>query len=277
MGKAAEYETKTIEHLGLVSGMVDELGIGQLIDQVVPQDHEQRLVTVGRAVKAMVLNGLGFANRRLYLSPRFFKNKPTERLVGPGVTAEQLNDDALGRALDALYAFGVTELFTLVAQRACQRLGLTPKVGHLDSTSFHVDGAYEQDRQTEQEESEQGKEPDEEAEGVIRLTQGYSRDHRPDLNQVVLALIAENSASLPVLMAPLSGNASDKTSFAEAITAHAGQLTAAGVEVIVIDSAGFTPATIEALEASGVTWVMSIPATNKAAKKHVVGVEPRAV
>ena len=36
------FETKTIEHLGLVAGMFDEFGIGALIDEVVPQDLEQR-------------------------------------------------------------------------------------------------------------------------------------------------------------------------------------------------------------------------------------------
>jgi transposase len=29
----------------------------------------------------MVLNGLGFTNRRLYLVPRFFEKKPIERLL----------------------------------------------------------------------------------------------------------------------------------------------------------------------------------------------------
>ncbi|QBQ54312.1 DUF4277 domain-containing protein [Nitrosococcus wardiae] len=41
----------------------------------------------------MALNGLGFANRRLYLTPHFFRNKPTEQLMGEGVTPEKLNDD----------------------------------------------------------------------------------------------------------------------------------------------------------------------------------------
>ena len=78
------YKSETLEHLGLVAGMFDELGIGDLVDELVPQDLSQRKVSVGQALKAMVLNGLGFANRRLYLMPEFFRNKPTERLVGAG-------------------------------------------------------------------------------------------------------------------------------------------------------------------------------------------------
>jgi len=71
---------------------------------------EQRIVTLGTAVKAMVLNGLGFVHPQLSLVPMFFHNKPTQRLLAPGVAAQPLHDDTLGRALDALYAYGVTEL-----------------------------------------------------------------------------------------------------------------------------------------------------------------------
>ena len=114
----------------------------------------------------MVLNGLGFINQALYLVPRFFQNKPTYRLISPRVAPEQLNDDALGRALDTLYDYGVTELYSLIAATAATRLGLSPTYMHLDSTSFHVDGRYNID------------EPP--IEQVVHITKGYSRGHRPD-------------------------------------------------------------------------------------------------
>jgi transposase len=102
--------SESLDHLGLVAGMFDELGIGEVIDRATQQDPEQRIVTLGNAVKAMVLNGLGFVNQQLYLVPMFFQNKPTQRLIAPGIDATHLNDDTLGRALDTLYAHGVTEL-----------------------------------------------------------------------------------------------------------------------------------------------------------------------
>jgi len=114
----------------------------------------------------MVLNGLGFINQALYLVPRFFHNKPTYRLISPRVAPDQLNDDALGRALDTLYAYGVTELYSLLAATADAHLGLTPCFAHLDSTSLHVDGHYNSD--------------EEPGEQVVHITRGYSRDHRPD-------------------------------------------------------------------------------------------------
>jgi hypothetical protein len=53
-----ECPSKLLNHLGLVAGMYDELGLGELIDSLIPQDKEKRVVSVGQAVKAMVLNGL---------------------------------------------------------------------------------------------------------------------------------------------------------------------------------------------------------------------------
>ena len=139
------YRSQVLDHLGLVAGMFDELGIGEVIDHTTQQNPEMRDLTVGEAVKAMVLNGLGFINQALSLVPRFFHNKPTSRLISPRTRPEQLNDDAIGRALDTLYAYGVTELYSLIAAHAAERLGLAPRFAHLDSTSVHVDGRYNSD------------------------------------------------------------------------------------------------------------------------------------
>jgi len=106
MAHPQHYSSKLLNHLGLVAGMYDERGYGELIDQLIPQDEEKRIVSIGQAVKAMVLNGLGFANRALYLTQLFFFDKPVSRLIGEGIEAEHLNDDVLGRALDAIYNYG---------------------------------------------------------------------------------------------------------------------------------------------------------------------------
>jgi transposase len=136
------YRTQVFDHLGLVAGMFEELGITEVIDHATQQNPAMRIVTAGHAVKAMVLNGLGFINHQLYLVPHFFQNKPIARLIAPGIQASHLNDDTLGRALDTLYETGVTALYSLIATTAARRLGLTPTFRHLDTTSFHVDGRY---------------------------------------------------------------------------------------------------------------------------------------
>ena len=170
-----EYKTETLEHLGLVSSMIDELGIVESIDNAIEQDKNERKVTIGEAVKAMILNGLGFANRQLYLVPQFFENKPLDLLIKKGIEPNNLNDTVLGRALDSLYDYGVTPLFSQISTQAFKNINLEAKYHHLDSTAIHVDGKYNSN--------------EEKKEGVVHITQGYSKDHRPDLNQVMLLLI----------------------------------------------------------------------------------------
>lgn len=251
-----DYAVQDIDHLGLVAGMVDELGLVELIDALVPQDHSQRSLSVGLLVKAMILNGLGFIQRVLYLMPRFFQDKPLDRLLGPGVLAEQLNDDALGRALDAIHRYGPTELFAPLAAQAVKRLGLACRTGHLDATSLHTD-ARPGDGAA--------------AEGVVRLTQGYSRDHRPDLGQVVAQLICENQAGIPVFMKSLSGNSNDQADFRATVSTHAGPLRAdVGMDYLVADSALYTEATLRELDGFG--WVSRVPETLGMARELTLAV-----
>jgi transposase len=244
--------------------MFDELGIGDVLDQATHQNPEMRDLTVGEAVKAMVLNGLGFINQALYLVPRFFQNKPTSRLIAPRVAPEQLNDDALGRALDTLYAYGVTELYSLIAATAAQRLGLCPRYAHLDSTSFHVDGRYNSN------------EPP--SEHVVHITKGYSRDHRPDLNQVMLELIVEHQAGIPVLMKPLSGNSSDGKAFGHIVREHIAQLqTTYGTTYLVADSALYSDANLQKLAETHIKWITRVPATLREAQATLAQADPSAM
>jgi transposase len=261
MPEQRTYHSQVLDHLGLVAGIFDELGIGDVIDQATQQNPEMRDLTVGEAVKAMVLNGLGFINQALYLVPRFFQNKPTYRLISPRVAPEQLNDDALGRALDTLYDYGVTALYSLLAATAAKRLDLSPAYMHLDSTSFHVDGRYNRD------------EPP--SEHVVHITKGYSRDHRPDLNQVMLELIVEHQAGIPVLMKPLSGHSSDPQEFGQVIQAHINQLqTTYGATYLVADSALYSEANLDKLAHTAIKWITRVPATVSDAQVALAHADP---
>jgi transposase len=55
---------------------------------------------------------------------------------------------------------------------------------------------------------------------VIHITRGYSRDHCPDLNQVMLDLLVAHQAEIPLLMKPLSGKSSDVQDFGQVVTEH---------------------------------------------------------
>jgi len=248
-----------LDHLGIVAGLCREIGVAAYLDARDEHTHER--VSVGAATVAMLLTGLGFANRRLYLVPQFFKTKPVAHLLGPGITAEDLNDECLGRTLDWLYAHDPTALFAGIAVQARRRLGWSARELHVDPTSFAVSGEYAR--------TEDG---DLDAQ-AIAITSGYSRDHysrdhRQDLKQWMLALATSGEGAIPVFLRPLNGNASDQRELVQTIEALMAHLRAAGDEpgIYVADGGVYSAANMLRFAHAGVRWISRVPATSREAQ-----------
>ena len=238
------YSTKGLDHLGLVSGMCKDIGIAKFIDAAHPNQSEDKHISYGQLVEAMILNGLGFVGRTLHMYPEYFAERPVERLLGKGIKAEHINDDALGRCLDQLYETGVSELFQGLSARTISHLKLPCEGLNLDSTSIHVDGEYK----------------DEEGNAAIKLVRGYNRDHRPELNQVVLNLITENQAGIPIYMQAASGNINDNEGFKNIVKQHVKSLKAAhNNRYFIADAALYTAETIQSLDEQGQLFISRAP------------------
>ena len=250
MSSEPEYETQSIDHLGIVAGISREIGLVETVDAKV--GHTDRKVSCGEAVLAMVLNSLGYTSRALYLMPDYLRNKPVDLLIRSDLKADDFNDDTLGRSLDDLYECGVTEVFASVASKALSAYGIEHRFVHLDSSSFHLHGQYDVET------------PDEE---MITITHGYSRDHRPDLKQVVAQIITSHKSNLPVWLEVLSGNSSDKESFVQTVKAYCQHLKDKRQPYFVMDSAGYSENSLKTLQ--DMLWLMRVPETLAEAKRLV--------
>lgn len=241
---------KNLDHLGIVAGLVDELGLVEYLNERIGVDPRET-VSIGVVVKAMILNGLGFVSAPLYLFEQFFVGKATEHLLGEGLEAEHFNDDRLGRGLDQLYQARVSELFVGLALQARERFEVECRSAHLDATSFAVDGDY-------------ASVPEALVEGApapIRVTHGYSRDHRPDLKQFVMNLVCWGDGDIPAFLELADGNQSDKARFAELLLAFQQQWQFEGLYVA--DSALYSAENLQAL--TGLQWLTRVPLTLAAA------------
>jgi transposase len=249
------YQTERLDHLGIVAGVCQEAGIAEWLDKQAGEDR--RSVSVGKATVAMVLNGLGFSNRQLYLVPQYFENKPVEHLLGEGITADMLNDDCLGRTLDWLYEHDVTTLFAGLAFQARHRFGIAAQHLHIDTTSFSVSGDYA---------------IKEEGDPVpVAITYGYSRDHREDLKQWMLALATTHEGDVPIFLRPLDGNSSDKKQLSAVVKEVMGQLRDQLPEeqeqrIAVFDSGGYSQANMKSYNEANIWWISRVPETSAAAK-----------
>jgi transposase len=184
------------EHHGIVSGIIHDLGIIDLVNDRLGIDHDEK-VSSGEAVAAMIINGLGFTDRPLSLVPQFFGNCPLELLFGRKIDANELNRFKLGRTLDRIYSYGCDTLFAEISSHSCHQEHIDTRFGHLDTTSFSLTGDYLPDTD----------------ENAILVKHGYSKDHRCDLKQVVLELMVSQDGRVPILNKVWNGNSSDDEIF----------------------------------------------------------------
>ncbi len=170
----------------------------------------------------------------------------------------------MGRTLDWLYAHDLTKLFAGIASRARQIFGIKAQQIHVDTTSFSVSGAYAQAgaRQPGEEEGAASEA------ALIAITYGYSRDHRADLKQWMLALATTQDGDVPLFLQALDGNRSDKVSLLEAICAIQRQFREADGEasVYVADNGVYSQSNMKQLNQAGVPWVSRVSETLTEAK-----------
>ncbi len=255
---------KVLDHLGLVAATIEKISLVEKIDSRLPLANAK--TTMGQRIAAMIFNGLGFIDDRLYMFPEFLSNKPVDRLFKGNVQAENFNDDALGRCLDTIHAYGVTKLFSEIAFEIGIEQKLLGRTFNIDTTSLTVYGEYEE---SEAEEEAKKSDPDstssDPSQGATPKN-GHAKNHRHDLKQMVLNLATTGSAGFPIWMEAHSGNASDKKILQEAakrMRTLCKGLKDAPTFMIVGDSAMYD-ACIK--EAGDMIWLTRVPEQHKAAK-----------
>jgi len=237
-----DFTTRQIGHLGLVAGAIDELGITEIIDQELSKSRNHAL-SHSDIIKAMVLNGLGFNERRVYLFSRFFDNLATEQLFGSGITPEHFNDDVVLRTLDRIYEYGSTDLFNKIVLKVMAKLDFGTHLLHADTTTFSVYGDYDNDEDFD----------------TIKITHGHNKDHRWDLKQFVLAMVT-NQHGIPLFTQPYSGNESDRKILLETIEKVKQNLNLEDKAYYVADSAFYTAHNLQTL-GRHTFWISRPPST----------------
>ncbi|MFW9259262.1 IS1634 family transposase [Nostoc sp. CALU 546] len=261
MSPIENAQIKNIDHLGIVAGLIDEIGIVEIINSQLGIDPREK-ITAGTLVKAILINGLGFVSRPLYLFSQFFDDKAIEILLGEDVKADYINDDKIGRVMDKLYKSGLNNLFMEIVLSVIKKFNLATKYSHLDATSFHLHGEYNS-------EEHQEKESEITRERPIIITKGYSRDHRPDLKQCVLDLITSSDGDIPLLMRVGDGNEADKAVFGKILVEFKKQIDFDSI--MVCDSALYSQENLNLI--AHLKWISRVPMTIKKARDLVQLVE----
>jgi transposase len=193
-----EYErelvVRTAGALPVVAKLADRLGLVEAVDRFCPIRSVAEY-THGQVVLALV------ANRLTHPRPlSSFEEWGDEFAVAEtlGVASGKLNDDRLGRALDAL-AERLPEVLNLVARRAIERFGISIAELHWDLTHLAFTGSYD-DQEQEYPQVRKGRTPE-----------------RTIVRQVRTGLLVSEDGAVPLIGESFDGNREDTTSVEPAL------------------------------------------------------------
>jgi transposase len=237
-------DVKRLDHLPLVGAMLRELAVQDTLDALIPP-HERHAVTGGECVEALVLTILT-GEHALSRVADTLAGYDLEVIFQRPMNAVHFHDNRLGRALDALWAAGLDRIYGAVISQAIRHYALELVRLHTDTTSLKVYGAYERDAD----------------EAGPLITYGYSRDHRPDLKQLLFGLTV-TAEGVPVWGHVTDGNDSDSTEHRFHITHLRDHLPDLGEPLLVADSKCFAGETMALAAEHRFHFVTLVPQTVK--------------
>jgi transposase len=235
-------ESRVVGPLPLVAGIIRDLGLVELLDQLLAWDPTRCRLSPGQRIAALIVNMLG-GHRPLYRVGEFYRETVPELLFGPEVNAGLLTDDALARALDKLAAAGPKAVYGALALRVCLSEGIREQTVHFDTTSRSLYGEY----------------PELDADD-LQLVRGYSKDSHPELKQLVLALLTDRQG-IPIWGEVRDGNSADVRANADAVAQLCAALQPEQLAQVlyVADSALVSGDNLQRMAEKGLRFVSRLP------------------
>ncbi|MGH9919533.1 MAG: IS1634 family transposase [Nitrososphaerales archaeon] len=195
-GTPFQLESRTVGALPIVGAFVDRLGLSDMLEEVLPTDPRAQL-SAAQSLGVMLAN-IVCERVPLYALGEWVETCDEVALglgAGEGVL---INDDRVGRALDRLFDADRAALVTRIALSAIGHFSVATDELHNDSTSITLQGDYHEAGG----QAVRGK-------PTVAAARGHSKDHRPDLKQLLWVLTVSADFAVPVHYRLYDGNTAD--------------------------------------------------------------------
>lgn len=190
-------DSKIIGALPIVNRFIERMGLESLLEKALPPTNSSQKISNAKMITLLVRSVLIERNPLYQISEWASIHDP--KLIGlDGAPANCLNDDRVGRSLDALFDADRASLMTQVVLRVVSEFDLDLTQLHNDSTSITFTGDYTF-------------EPPAGAGGkkAAAIKHGHNKDHRPDLKQLVFSLSVSRDGAVPIHCKVYDGNTTD--------------------------------------------------------------------
>lgn len=185
------------DYYPLLGQLMNEIGLAEIINQMAKPEGSQAKIDVGTYVALFIHHILGDVNIKMYRMEEFFQDKALPLLIpwNPKVDLSEINDDRAARVLDSIWQANPQRVFSAVVSSVISKHSLSTDIIHSDTTSKSFNGAYE------------GNSDDTD---VPQIVHGFSKDHRPDLKQLIFG-VGTTGDGIPIIGEVANGNESDMT------------------------------------------------------------------
>lgn len=182
-----------IGEMPLLQHIVQRLGIKEILEHAIPPHGNEKIPAVQSLL--LLIYNITSGRQPLYELPHWTTQFDGRLLGRCSQLPEALfNDDRYGRALDKLYAVDRASLMTDIVLRLIDVTDLDLSQIHNDSTTVKTTGQM----------------PGVTVNG-LRFARGHSKDHRPDLKQIVFSLTLSSDGAVPIHFKTYAGNRTDDT------------------------------------------------------------------
>lgn len=189
MDKGIQYDTEIIGAFPVVAEYLKKLGVASIVDEVVPWEGN---IPLGTLTEVLILNRMLNPKALMRVGEWAAKAGVADYY---GVTAAQLNDDLLGRALERLSEYRA-EVEAALVIASIRKFGLDVSYVHFDITGVELYGDYERQTPAEGEES-----------NSIQPAYARTKSGRKNVKQIQLGLNVTHDGGVPIGHLPLNGNA----------------------------------------------------------------------
>ena len=233
----------TLKHLPLVREAIDQLGIYGALERLLPMDGRSR-VSDADCVAVMILNIL-HGRVALFRMGEWLDGQCLDVLLGEDCSADAFGDLRLGGALDRIHKLGTDEvLSTVVHDYLRSGRGPSSYSVHQDATTLKLYGACE---------GYEGRDD------LALPAHGHSKEHRPDLKQLVFGVTLHGAVGIPLMANLFDGNASDQEVNRWHVEELAGLLPAEDDVTLVADCKLVDPQTLGLVVEAGFHFVSLLP------------------
>ena len=195
--------TERLGPLPLINHFLDRLELETHLERFVPTRDRRVRLRFAQAI-GVLLRSVLVECEPIYRQQETVSTFAAEAYGLESEAVQFVGDDAVGRSLDRLFDADRASLLTEVVVAVVQRFDLALDELHNDSTTVKFCGQYRAagGRRI------RGKRPP-------FITYGYSKDHRPDLKQLLFILTTSQDGGVPVQFRCEAGNCSDSRTHEE--------------------------------------------------------------